>query len=267
MMLPGRGVYAMREWSCWCPACSRVRGRGRELGTVSEGRLLRVPGCTHSKLTVWREDQFTVTPKAGIPNRKKRLAKLWAQLECKIALGKYGCVQVRELWGTSEERHYRPGHHWLFEFGDAGDGPPVEKRFSEIAHRSFEVYKGMRFYNGEQALTVKRWLHRMDADKSGLTFEDWDPSEEDLDPNAQPAFMIVNSSELRGVATLGRGPKAELHEILPAALQGVPVATVGGPSSRTRSADTIQNISPALGPSTYALVRQDVDNSWRERCE
>ena len=79
-------------------------------------------------------------------------------------------------------------------------------------------------------------------------------------------FGVANSSEVRGVATLGRGPKAELQEILPAALQGVPVATVGGPSSHTHSAATIQNVSPALGPSTYAL-RQDVDNSWRERCE
>jgi hypothetical protein len=41
--------------------------------------------------------------------------------------------------------------------------------------------------------------------------------------------MIVNSiSEVRGVATLGRGPKAELQEILPAPLKGVPmVNTVG----------------------------------------
>ena len=142
----------------------------------------------------------------------------------------------------------------------------MEKSFSALPHRSFEVYKGMRFYNGEKALTVKRWLHRMDADGSGLTFEDWDPSAEDLDPNAQPAFMIVNSSEVRGVATLGRGPKAELQEIPPAALRGVPVVTLGGPSSRTRSATGVQNVSPALGPSTYGL-RPDVDNSWREHCE
>lgn len=168
--------------------------------------------------------------------------------------------------GAGQARLSGVHDHWLFEFGDAGDGTSAEKSFSGMAHRSFEVYKGMRFYNGEKALTVKRWLHRMAADGSGLTFEDWDPSAEDLDPNAQPAFMIVNSSEVRGVATLGCGPKAELQEILPAALQGVPVATVGGPSSRTRSAATIQNVSPALGPSTYAL-RQDVDNSWRERCE
>ena len=142
----------------------------------------------------------------------------------------------------------------------------MEKSFSGMANRSFQVYKAMRFYNGEKALTVKRWLHRMDADGSGLTFEDWDPSAEDLDPNAQPAFMIVNSSEVRGVATLGRGAKAELQEIPPAALQGVPVVTVGRPSSRTRSAAAVQNANPALGPSTYAL-RPDVDNTWRERCE
>jgi hypothetical protein len=126
----------------------------------------------------------------------------------------------------------------------------------------------MRFYNGEKALCVKRWLHRLDADGSGLTFGDWDPSEDDLDPNAQPAFMIVNSSEVRGVATLGRGPKAEIQEILPAPLQGVPVVTVGQVSSRTRSAAAavLNAASPALGPSTYAL-RADVDNKWRGHCE
>ena len=75
----------------------------------------------------------------------------------------------------------------------------------------------------------------------------------------------VNSSEVRGVATLGRGPKAELQEILPAALQGVPVVNIGI-SSRTRSAAAVQNVSPALGPSNYAL-RSDIDNKWRERCE
>ena len=80
-----------------------------------------------------------------------------------------------------------------------------------MPNRSWKVYKGLRFYNGEKALTVKRWLHRIAADSSGLTFEDWDPSEDDLDPNAQPAFMIVNSSEVRGAAILGRGAKAELQ--------------------------------------------------------
>ena len=274
-MMLGRGVYAMREWSCWCPACSRVRGRGPELGTLSDGCLLKVPGCTHSKLTVWstvwREGEFSISKCSGVANRKNRLAELWAKLKLSIAPGKYGCVQVRELWDQSEERHYRPGHHWLFEFGDAGDGTCIEKSFSEMPARSFQVYKGMRFYNGEKALRVKRWLHRIDADNSGLTFEPWEPREDELDPNAQPAFMIVNSSEVRGVATLGRGPKAELQEILPAPLKGVPVVNVGSlVSSRTRrssAAAALLNASnAALGPSSYAL-RSDVDNTWRERCE
>ena len=265
-MMLSRYVYAMREWSCWCPACSRVRGRGPGLGTVSDGHLLRVPDCTHKKLTVWREGQFVISKSVGPANRKKRLAELWAELEPTIKPGKYGCVQVRELWGQGEERHYRPGHHWLFEFGDAGDGMCVDKVFSGMPHRSFQVYKGMRFYNGEKALCVKRWLNRIDADSSGLAFEDWDPSAEDLDPNAQPAFMIVNSSEVRGVATLGRGAKAELQEVLPAPLQAVPVANEGV-SSRTRlAAAVVLTASSVVGPSSYAL-RPDIDNKWRERCE
>ena len=97
-MMLGRGVYAMREWSCWCPACSRVRGRGPELGTPSDGRLLQVPGRTHSKLTVWREGEFSVSKCSGVANRKNRLAELiWATLEPSNTPGKYGCVQVREL--------------------------------------------------------------------------------------------------------------------------------------------------------------------------
>jgi hypothetical protein len=257
----------MREWRCWCSACSRVRGRGPHLGTLSDARLLKVPGCTHSKLTVWREDSFKVTKAAGIPNRKTRLAAVWAEVEPKVKPGVYGCVQVREPWGE-EERHYRPGHFWLFEFGDAGDGTSVEKEFSGMPNRSWQVYKGLRFYNGEKALTVKRWLHRIAADSSGLTFEDWDPSEDDLDPNAQPAFMIVNSSEVRGAAILGRGARAELQEIPPKALQGVPaVASSGSVSSRLRSSSAaVQGPSPDLGPSMYAL-RPDFDNQWRGHCE
>ncbi len=51
--------------------------------------------------------------------------------------------------------------------------------------RSFQVYKGVRFYNGEKAPARQGWLHCIDADNSGLTFEPWDPREDELDPNAQ----------------------------------------------------------------------------------
>ncbi|KAL1499325.1 hypothetical protein AB1Y20_011533 [Prymnesium parvum] len=80
---------------------------------------------------------------------------------------------------------------------------PHNETIHRIAFDREDVYKGLRFYNGEKALTVKRWLNRTSADASGLTFEEWDPiSEDDLDPNVQPAFMVVNSSEnVRGVST------------------------------------------------------------------
>ncbi len=42
---------------------------------------------------------------------------------------------------------------------------------------------------------VDVWLHRVDEDDSGLTFEEWDPSA-DTDASEAPVEMIVNSSEL-----------------------------------------------------------------------
>ena len=225
------GMYAMREHSCWCATCSRVRGRGSALGTSSSGSSLLVPGCSRSSLMVWKEGKFTVSRAAGIPNRQRRLADLYQTLRKDIKPARYGCVQVRELWSETEGRHYRPGHFWLFEFGNAGDGSrctsthtdtpralpdtpralpdtpralpntgSIEKTF-KLARRSWEVYKGVRFYDGEEVIVVKRWLHRLDEDASALTFVDWDPSADELDPDAQPAFMIVNSSELLGIAS------------------------------------------------------------------
>ena len=50
-----------------------MRGRGH--GCVSRGNLLDVPGCLRSKLTVWKEEQFTVLPGQGIKQREKRVAE------------------------------------------------------------------------------------------------------------------------------------------------------------------------------------------------
>ena len=184
---------------------------------------------------------------------------MWATLEKQIAPGKYAYVQVRELWSTTEERHYRPGHGWLCELGDEGDGLCVERTFklarASSSRASWEVYKGVRFYDGEKALTVKRWLHRDDDDASGLTFREWDPSEDELDANAQPAHMIINSSEVRGVAKAGREVKAELREVLPPELEDA------GRGPRTRSAGVL------AAEGTVYVLRSDVDNTWRERCE
>jgi hypothetical protein len=71
------GHYCMRNYSCWCKACSLVRGRG--YGCVSRHKFLDVPGCLRSKLTVWKEENFTVLPFQGIEHRKKRVADWFAK--------------------------------------------------------------------------------------------------------------------------------------------------------------------------------------------
>jgi hypothetical protein len=66
--------YAKRPFSCWCKACSCVRGRG--LGSQSSAPDLLVAGCTRSKQTAGTEDLFTVTSSVGIRNREKRVAEI-----------------------------------------------------------------------------------------------------------------------------------------------------------------------------------------------
>ena len=111
------GHYAMRAYSCWCPACSRVRGRGH--GANSLGASLEVPGCDRKKLTSWKQDKFTVRAMSGIKEREKRMKEILNKEIPRAKPGNWSCVQARELWSTEEEVHYRPGHHWLCELGDA----------------------------------------------------------------------------------------------------------------------------------------------------
>ena len=66
---------------------------------------------------------------------------------------------TREQWSEEEQIHLRPGHHWIFEFGEAPDGTSCEFTFAFSPlqpKRNGVVYKGMRFYNGDRALKVKR---------------------------------------------------------------------------------------------------------------
>jgi hypothetical protein len=91
----------------------------------------------------------------------------------------------------------RPGHNWLLKFGTVADSMSyVEKEFI-LVPRKCEEYKGRCFYNGDYTFVVDVWLHRVDEDSSGLTFEEWDPST-DTDASQAPVEMIVNSSEQRG---------------------------------------------------------------------
>ena len=84
--------------------------------------------------------------------RKKRVVEMVAKEVTKAKPGAWGCVQARELWSMEEDVHLRPGHHWIFEFGDAGEGSNCEKLFSLPQRRSGVVYKGTCFYHGDQAL-------------------------------------------------------------------------------------------------------------------
>ena len=76
----------------------------------------------------------------------------------KTKSGAWGCVQARDLWSTEEVVHMRPGHRWLCEFWDAGDGTSCEKDFN-LSHRTWEDYRGTRFYKQDRALVIKRWLN------------------------------------------------------------------------------------------------------------
>ncbi len=109
----------------------------------------------------------------------------------------------------------------------------------------------MCFGNGDCALVVDVWLHRVDEDASGLTFEEWDPSA-DTDASQAPVAMIVNSSELRAAGF-------DLREVLPLQLE----AAARG-SRRTRG-ESLKQIH-GMGTRRYVLS-VDNDNEFRSRCE
>mmetsp|Transcript_31766 Transcript_31766/g.68267 ORF Transcript_31766/g.68267 Transcript_31766/m.68267 type:complete len:113 (-) Transcript_31766:354-692(-) len=57
------GVFSGRPYSCWCLACSQVRGLGQ--GMVSAGKKLNVPGYSRAHLAVWEEFNVASTERAG----------------------------------------------------------------------------------------------------------------------------------------------------------------------------------------------------------
>ena len=68
-----------------------------------------------------------------------------------------------------------PGHFWIWKFGTVpGRMSCVEKKF-ELPSRKWEEYERTRYYDGDRDLVLELWLHRVDDDLSGLTFQEWDP--------------------------------------------------------------------------------------------
>jgi hypothetical protein len=81
----------------------------------------------------------------------------------------------------------------------------------QVGHPQYEEYKGVLFGNGDYALLVDVWIHRVDEDSSVLTFEEWDQSA-DTDTSEASVEMIVNSSELCAVGF-------DLREVIPLQLE------------------------------------------------
>ena len=59
---------------------------------------------------------------------------------------------------------------------------------------------------------IKRWLSRVEEAASGLTFQEWDPTQH-VDTSRPPVAMVISSSELRAACF-------KLKEVLPPALEG-----------------------------------------------
>ena len=137
----------------------------------------------------------------------------------------------------------------LFEFGDAGDGSCIEKTF-KLAPRKSEEYKGFLFYNGNSAIVVKRWFHRVDDDASGRTFVEYNPATMGK-KGAPPVELLFNSCKLRGVFS------AEKFKAL------VPPALEGAGRTRTRGAAVreLQGVS-----EVRHLLAQETDDDVRHVC-
>jgi len=58
-----------------------------------------------------------------------------------------------------------------------------------LARHSWEDYKGTRFYKCQQALVVEQWLKPPEEDALGLTYEEWDLTQ-DTDAS-QPSVAIL----------------------------------------------------------------------------
>jgi hypothetical protein len=59
--------------------------------------------------------------------------------------GKWGYVQVHELWSPKEETHVCPGHNWLLKFEKAAGIMTCVEEFI-LGDRKCEEYKGRHFY-------------------------------------------------------------------------------------------------------------------------
>jgi hypothetical protein len=191
-----------------------------------------------------------VLPFQGIEHRKERVAEWVAKALPLAKPGVWGCVQARAQWSTEEDAHMKPDHHWMCEFGDAGNGTSCEKKFN-LNHRKCEDYRGTHFYNKDSALVIKHWLNRVEEDASGQTFQEWTP---DFDTSRPPVAMLINSSELRAA-----GFKLKEVFLLKCFLQHLRQLLACTRGAVLRSLE-------GMGPKRFVLSVDD-DTEFRSRCE
>ena len=90
----------------------------------------------------------------GIWDRDTRVSEIVARELQKTKPGKWGYVQVCEIWSPNEETHVCPGHNWLLKFVKVfGSMTCVEKEFI-LVPRKYEEYKGRCCYNGDYVLMI-----------------------------------------------------------------------------------------------------------------
>ncbi len=164
-----------------------------------------------------------------------------------------GCIQAREVWSSEEEANMWSRHFWICKVGTfPGSMTCVERKF-ELQSRKckWEEYKRTRYSDGDSALVVELWLHRVADDLSGLTFQEWGPSA-GSDDTSFPVAMLVNSSELRATDL----PLAEVRSLQ--------LDEVARGDRRTRGAAVRKHQD--VGNSTFVLSVEN-DNDFRSRCE
>jgi len=94
---------------------------------------------------------------------------------------------------------------------------------------------------------IERWLNRVEEDASGLTFEEWNPTQ-DADASQPPVAMLINWLKLCAAGFT-------LTKVIPPALEAV---ARGG---RRRYGAGLRQLQ-SLGPKRFVLSA-DNDNEFR----
>ncbi len=136
----------------------------------------------------------------------------------------------------------------MCEFGDIGNDTSCVKQLN-LSYSTWEDYRDTRFYKGDCALVIKRWINRVEEDVSGLTFQVWTP---DVDTSRSPVSMMINSSELHATGF-------KVKELCPPTLEAVVRCGLWTRGTGLWSLE-------GMVPKRFVLSVDD-DTEFRSRCE